>query len=258
MTHNKPLNIPTKASSAFIAHCFGLGSQPIDMHKQNAKITDVTAKLQPETVSECNLWLPYAAECYELSKNIRDYVLVPVPTINTEMPNTNGDSVSLPEFLRFNPTLGMQSFKTFRGKPTHLEHSNKDIRKAKGVILDVYLRKIKNFGNGKYYKLVMLLAYDRTKDPILANAILSGVSNSYSVGYYYTSYSCPICKRRVGQDGTNTACRHINGKKPTYLDNDGRLVYRMCHNITGFECSSVEDPAFKIAVSDEVLDPRSY
>ncbi len=36
-------------------------------------------------MAECNLWLPFAAKKYNLSTDIRDYVLVPVPVLYSEI-----------------------------------------------------------------------------------------------------------------------------------------------------------------------------
>ena len=207
--------------------------------------------------SECNLWLPAAAKEYQISPRLEDYVLVTVPAMIVGLPNTNGDSVSLSEFLRFQPENGMQTFKTFRGKPTYVEHDNQVITKAKGVILDVYLRPVKKFGNGKYWKLVMLTAWDRTKDPQLVKSILSGEDNAYSIGFYYRSFECSICGHLCGGKHTQAPCKHTRLNQPTYREGN-RLGYRKCSEVVGFECSSVGSPAFLSAVSDNLMDARSY
>src|ERR1019366_2903109 len=236
----------------FKAESFGFGQTAVQLNKY--QVDDVSHKFGGGNV-EANLWLPAAAREYHISPKIEDYVLVPVPAMWTSIPNTNGDSVTLQEFLRFNPEMGMQSFKTFRGKPTFLEHDNKDYTKAKGVILDVFLRPIKKFGNGKFYKLVMLLAYDRTKDPMLVNTILNGENNAYSVGFYYKAYTCSICNKTVGSGPRDQPCSHTLPRKGTYRQNDGRLVYRHCHDVVGFECSSVVNPAYVTAISPILMDP---
>ena len=241
----------------FISTSFGMGDNAIELNKY--KVDDVVQKLSGDSAHriEANSWLPFAAHEYNLSTDIRDFVLVPVPVLNSELPNTNGDSVTLADLLRFDTEMGMQAYKTFRGKPCHLEHDNRDPAKAKGVILDVFLRPIKQFGNGKYYKVIELMAYDRSKDPLLVNSILSGENNAYSVGFYYKSYTCSICSKTVGQTkfGTTSACEHTMLRKKPYQMQDGRLAYRQCHDIRGFETSVVADPAFKIAIGPHVMNP---
>lgn len=238
-------------SQSFISQAFGLGESPVELYKKDA--VEVVTQLGGSNI-EANMWLPAAAKKYKLSTDINDYVLVPVPVMFTDIPNTNGDSVTIQEFLDFNPYMGMQAFKTFRGKPCHLEHDNQDITKAKGVILDVFLRPIRKFGKGRYAKLVELMAYDRTKDPLLVNSILSGENNAYSVGFNFTSYSCSICGTKVGQGSMNTPCEHTFPRRPTYKDALGRLVYRQCQNIVGFETSVVANPAYISAIGPHVMN----
>lgn len=209
-----------------------------------------------ESVADCNTWLPWAAKEYNLSQDIRDYVLTPVPTFFSDIPNTNGDSVTIAELLKFNPESGQQGYKTFKGKPCFTEHDNGDWTRAQGIILDVFLRKIRGYGNGRFWKVVMLLAYDRTNCPELCENILAGVENAYSVGFRFKGYTCSICGHTLRQGGNMTPCSHTKPRQPTYKQPDGKLVYRQCHDITGFECSSVANPAFVSAIGTKVFDPR--
>lgn len=240
-------------SKEFICQAFGIGEPAVELYK-NPEEAAQRAGMSSERTIEASLWLPYAAKEYNLSSDIRDYVLVPVPVMITQLPNTNGDSVTLKEFLRFDPALGQQAFKTFRGKPCHLEHANQVIRDAKGVILDVFLRPMPKFGGGLYYKLVELMAYDRTKDPLLVNSILSGENNAYSVGFYFKSYTCSICGAKVGKGLSGTPCAHTAPRKPTYMDDQGRLVYRQCESIEGFETSVVANPSYCSAIGPHVMN----
>ncbi len=244
----------------FVSHSFGLGGSPIEMFQDapapnEIKLTgDVSGTGYAERTSECNTWLPYAAKEYEISSDIRDYVLVPTVGLISGIPNTNGDSVVLKELLRFNPEHGKMAYKTLVGKPTFYEHDNQNIKAAKGIILDAFLRPLKRFGNNKYYKLVILTAYDKTKDPMLVNSVLNGENNAYSVGYYFKSYACSICGATVGQEG-GQPCSHTFPRKPTYKLTDGRLVYRECSNIVFFENSIVGSPAYVSNVSNILMQP---
>lgn len=246
----------------FISQSFTFGN-PVEMHglvnkgqKEFTLNEKVSGSGFVERISECNFWLPYAAEHYNISPDIRDYVLVPLPTINSGLPNTNGDSLSLNQMLRFDPQHGQQMYKTFRGKPTFLEH-NHIWNDSKGVILDCYLRPIRGFGKGKHYKMVQLAAFDRSKDPGLANSILDGSNNAYSVGFSYKRYSCAVCGHTVGAGASSVACSHTRHMQPTYKDNSNRLVFRKCEEAIGIELSSVKNPAFAICVGPTVMDPRS-
>lgn len=232
-----------------------------DVHKQGGVVGQdlqlpaaFTGTGASERVSDANIWLPHAAEVYNLSRRIQDYVLVPVVGLFSSLPNTNGDSVSLNELLRFNPFHGQQSYKIWKGQPTFTEHDNQDYLKSKGVILDVFLRPLKRFGAGKYYKLVMLHAFDRTKDPLLVNRILNREINSYSVGFYFKAYKCSVCGFHATEK-TKGFCEHTKPRQVTYQHNSGFLSYRSCFDIKPFESSSVEVPAFVTAISDNVMDP---
>ena len=247
----------------FQSKSFGLSDllpYSLEREKKNSKEIILPEQVSgtgvSERISDCNYWLPYAAEHYCLSRDIRDYVLVPIPAIFSDLPNTNGDGLSLKQMLRFDPEFGMQMYKTFKGKPTHVEHQNKDITQAKGVILDSFLRPVPF--NRKYYKIVLLLAYDRTKDSALAESILRNESNAYSVGFYYKSYSCSVCGTRVGRGINLSPCSHTQMGKPTYQQADGKIVYRKCEDGVGFECSSVTTPAFVSAIGPTVYDARNF
>lgn len=240
-------------SESFIAQAFGLGGTPVELYKDPESAAQ-SLGMSREGTAECNLWLPAAAKKYKLSPNIRDYILVPVPVMFSDIPNTNGDSVTIKEFLEFDTDMGMQAFKTFRGQPCHREHANKVIEDAKGVILDVFLRPVKRFGNARYYKLVELMAYDRTKDPLLVNSILNGDENAYSVGFYFKSFRCSICGAIHGQGLNSKPCNHTQPRRPTYKQADGRLAYRQCRQIKGFETSVVGNPSYIAAIQKGFID----
>lgn len=234
----------------FVSESFySRGGPGIELSKN--KIEDVNAKLAPMgNFIDAHAWLPAAAEQYKISPNLRDYVITPVPAYIADIPNTNGEAPPLEDLLRFDPEYGKQIYKTAIGQPTHEEHDNRDITKAKGVILDTYLKRVSGFGN--FYKATMLLAYDRTKDPQLVESILRGDVRTYSVGYYYGSYTCSICGHVAS--AKSPECAHTGRGQRTRMLPEGRLAYRRCHVKRFFECSSVSNPAFIMAQSDVVID----
>src|SRR3972149_9827375 len=132
-----------------------------------------------KTKLEVETYLPFAAKPYQISADIRDYIIVPVVTIPADLPNRNEVAFPLKELVKFQPEYGMPTYLTFRGKPVHHEHDNQDITKAHGIILDSYLRKFKSPGsNTDVWKLVELLAIDRTKYQDVAQSVLSGENNN--------------------------------------------------------------------------------
>ena len=244
-------------SESFDVSDMGLvGMNAIDLHKEDvsrdAKSIRVDgSRFGIQTGSfnlDINVWLPKAAEIYGTSRDIRDYIIVPVPVNITELPNTNGDAFSLNEWLSFNPDQGRLAYQTFIGKPTFIEHNNKDVRQAQGIIFDSNLSKLKNF-RGNHARLTLLLSFDRTRCPERCDRILSGELNTYSKGTTYRAYKCSICGQIVTPKNRNF-CSHTAFNRPTYLDGrTGRLAYRDCKVLTGFECSSVGDPAFACAAT---------
>lgn len=230
--------------------------KPIDLHKEKASRKSKSLAIQGNRLGmsdslslDFNVWLPKAAEVYNISKDIRDYILVPVPVNISEIPNTNGDSFSLREWTTFNPNQGDLAFRTFKGKPTYVEHQENTVfDKARGVIVDNHLSPLRGF-RGNHAKLTLLLAFDKTKDPLRCDRILKGELNTYSKGTTYKAYACSVCGRIVTPKLKNF-CEHTDFKRPTRLDfRTGKLVYRDCIGLTGFECSSVDDPAFACAAS---------
>lgn len=200
---------------------------------------------------DAHTWLPLCAPIYEISANLNDYVIVPVVTVISDLPNTNGDSIELAEMMAFNAEHGMPFYKTFKGKPVQLEHDNKVLNRARGVILDSYISPLTGFG-GKRGKIVQLLAIDKTKDRETARKVLSGDINTYSIGARFTEYQCSVTGR-IYKPGM-PAGQFTQPGVPTYMREDGQLVFRSLKGLCGFETSIVGTPAYTCAVSDDLID----
>lgn len=193
--------------------------------------------------------LPFMAPHYHISPDYKDYVLVPVIVMPSDIPNRNSCAFPLAELIRFNPERGQQAYQTWKGKPVHYEHENKDITKAHGVIVDAMMRRLNGYGNGKIWKVLLLLAIDRSKYPGVANRVLAGEINSYSMGAWVERYDCSYCGEEVGK-----TCPHINPSQPAKMGLlNGKLVFRNAINIEGFETSIVGSPAFMSAISDTLM-----
>lgn len=221
---------------------------PIDAHAQ--RITNRDIKTFATAITEgqgdsidAYFWLPLAAEQYDVSKDLRDYVIVPnVPIILSDVPNTNGVAFSKEQLLKFNVKQGRVAFQTFKGKPCFVEHANHDHTKACGVILDCYVSRIGTHGSG-LIKVVELLAFDRNKNPEIAKGILERRRNCYSMGAYFDGFTM--------SDGSPATQARL--KEPLSVNARDELVYKMVQNIEGFETSSVENPAYAAATNDTVL-----
>lgn len=224
--------------------------KPLDAHKEKFKANmEIASSISGESGHrlDADSWLPEAAKHYCLSKDIKDYVIIPVPAIMSDIPNTNGVAMPRNELLAFRPDSGRTSYKTWKGKPCFREHANQDITQAKGVILDTYVSPVRGYGKG-LVKVMMLAAYDRSKDPVLTQSILTGQDNAYSMGAYFEGYKCSVCGSDKGR------CKHTDSRSPLKLDPVSKtLAYRNIYGIEGFELSSVENPAYIVAVSDILL-----
>ncbi len=196
---------------------------------------------------EFSSWLPQAAVPYNISPNIDDYILVPVITIPTGLPNRNGVAFPLKQLVKFDPEQGQCAYKTFRGKPVFYEHNNNTIELAYGVIADAFLKPMLKYGQGKIWKLLELLAIDRNKYPTIVQAVLSREINSYSMGAYVDGYTCSICDSELGK------CSHLHKGAPVdFYDLNGYLAFRNVYGITGFETSIVSSPAYVSAINDQI------
>src|SRR5690606_3251799 len=221
-----------------IATAFSVGYAPTEMHGVvKNSYGSVNLKVDGETqLLEAIIWLPRAAEFYGLSKDINDYVMVPVPALITDVPNTNGDSASLRELLAWNHEQGRQTYKTWEGRPMYVEHQHKP-EWIRGLILSTYVRPVRRFKNT--HKVVMLAALDRTRDPARIARVLSAELNTYSMGMYYESFVCSVSSKRAGGN-FGKPCAHAHPGRPPFILPTGRLVYRSCEGITGFERSLLE------------------
>lgn len=140
------------------------------------------------------------------------------------------------------------------------EHDNEDPTKAIGVILDTSFQKVKGYGGGKVWKVMGLLAIDKTKNPEIARKVLEGKINTYSMGALVDYFTCSYCGAECSDRYT---CSHIRSTKAVnwnkYRDFDGstHIAFLNAHGIQPIEVSVVADPAWAPALSDQVFDPFS-
>lgn len=195
-------------------------------------------------------WLARASEVYQISPNIKDYVVVPVGIITANIPNRNSQCFNLKALTDFSPEHGCLRYKTFIGKPTHINHQADIIENAKGVNLDASIIFVENYGVAK---IMILSAFCRQKDPALANAILKGKRKSYSMGAIATTFECSICGGVLGPAIVRT-CK-CYGTDYTQLNTLGSIKHGKIHYHSAVdpqfvENSSVDDPADFTAVAE--------
>ena len=185
-------------------------------------------------------WLPAAAESYHISADISDYVIVPVPIVTSDVPNRNLQAFPNGEITYFDPIHGTFVYNTFKGKPTHIDHRNEDPTQAKGVIFSSYYTYVPRYRTGK---IITLCGFDRSKDRRLANSIISGERDSYSMGAFVTTFVCSICHTPYSKEGPKACPHQLDPQAPTAQVINGKLNYMNCRSVCFFETSSVGSPA---------------
>ena len=186
-------------------------------------------------------WLKGASETYQISSDIKDFLITEVPIVTVDFPNRNGHAFSYDELTYFDPRFGQFIYKTFIGKPAYSDHNNKSFPDAKGVHFDSSLR---YFPGWDVWKIYVLLGYDRTKDSALARQIEKGQRRSYSMGAWVSYFLSSINGQLA--NGTQSL------KYPTGTVYNGKLAYSLCSGIEFFETSSVVGPADVCAESHQL------
>ena len=215
----------------------------------------------PEILNQLDwqTWLPFAAKTYCISANPADYILKPMLLMPSDIPNRNGIGFPIGELVRFlPPPMNRQVYRSWVGTPIHIEHDNADCTKAIGVVIDTALRQIRGYGDDKHWKVMGLLAIDKTKDPVMAQKVLTGEINTGSMGALANAFTCAVCgKPATKNQFTNcahiTTTDHVNWQMVDHLGKK-HLAYLNAHELGGIEYSLVQDPAWVAALSDENLN----
>lgn len=205
-------------------------------------------------------WLPFAAKTYCISPHIESYVVIPSPICPAILPNRNGIAFPLQELIRYQPPpIARQVYKAWAGCPVHLEHDNEDHTKAYGVVLDAMMTKILGYGNNQYWKVMGLSAVDKDKYPEIAQELLDGTIQTFSMGALADTFSCSVCGAEVhGKKEKYRNCPHVthSGDVNFSLVNyqgQRRLAFLNAHGLSPIEYSIVRDPAWVVASSDQIL-----
>lgn len=188
--------------------------------------------------------LRQAAEFYDLSKDINDYFLTGVPIIWSDLPNRNGIAFSLEDLIAWNKKKGCMAYEGWKGQAVRVEHDWNG--PAIGLIPDVAIKKLTGFAGGNLWKVITLLAIDRTKNKDIASKIERNELNSYSMGCLVGRFTCSVC----GSD--EKGCDHL-GEGVNFHEHRGVIAFRNAHEIDAEEVSSVGDPAYGLALSDKII-----
>lgn len=205
---------------------------------------------------EVQSWLPFISKKYNISANIKDYFFIPVIILPTDLPNRKNVAFPLSSVTEFLTYRGMPAYKTWKGMPVQIDHINTDPTKGIGVVIDTELVKFEN-SSEDFYKVMALLAIDRTKNPDIARAIEIGKRKYFSMGALIGSYECSICGMRSKPKSIDTDCGHVSRNKVNlYRQKDGSLKvgHYLAHDINGFEISTVAFPAWASAETLGIID----
>lgn len=188
-----------------------------------------------------------ASEAYQISPNVDDYIMVPLPIVTSDIPNRNLQGFSKEELFFFEPQYGQMVYETFRGKCTFADHKNDNPLESKGIITDVSAQFIPKYD---VWKILIFTLWDRSKDTRLAQDIIDRKKNGYSMGAMVNNFVCSVCGKIDSMN--NKSCEHMQ-KKGEIWGRERRLASQLCVGTTFFECSNVGDtPADATAFSQEV------
>lgn len=214
--------------------------------------------------------LDTVADTYRISRDPRDYLLIPCRACSADRPNENMDGWKREELLRFDPKIGRRVYSTFNMKPHYVNHNSANFSLSRGVILDSHfndqnpasdlIKRAVFDATGKDVTqdefIETLIAADITKDPHLAAAYKNGAVDRFSMGCDVSDTECSVC----GRIATNTLqfCDHVRGKhsRRAYPLDGGkgeRKASEWCRGTIFAELSAVDDPADKDASIQEGL-----
>jgi len=207
--------------------------------KRAAQNDDMTTREDEAVKETLNIlskdMLEAVAKIYDISPNINDYIF-PVPrAVTADEPNNNGDCFCHDELTRFSPTHRCMVFQTFRNDPLHIEHAASNPKTARGYLPDAHY--VTDVQDDKH--VLTVVAMDTTKDSPLAEGLLSGDVDSFSMGCICDAVRCSYCNKTAKSD--RDLCDHLKWYKMSKLD--GQLVYEDCLGVEYQELSVVGNPA---------------
>lgn len=206
-----------------------LANQSEDISREEEDVVKKTLNILSKDV------LRAVSKVYNISDNIDDYIF-PVPrAVTADVPNNNGDNFPHLELTRFSPTHRCMVYETFKNDPLHVEHAADNPKTARGYLPDAHY--VASDESDKH--VLTVVAMDTTKDAPLAEGLLSGEIDSFSMGCICDSVRCSICNKVAHSD--RDLCDHLRWYKMSKVD--GKLVYEDCLGVEYQELSVVGNPA---------------
>lgn len=165
--------------------------------------------------------LSRVAETYAINADPASYFFEAIRANTTNAPNENNDAFHQSELLRFDVKLGMPVYRTYAGKPHHLNHRTENPKAARGVIIDAHYNsdspalehcpgcqirtaeRVNRDETGLHCKkcgtlvrdefVEILVGIDTTKDPLFAEGVRKGTLKAGSMGCNCLSTTCNVC-----------------------------------------------------------------
>jgi hypothetical protein len=179
--------------------------------------------------------LKAVSRVYNISDNINDYIF-PVPrAVTADVPNNNGDNFQHDELTRFSTRHRCMVFQTFHNDPLQVEHCADNPKTARGYLPDVHYVT----ANAEDKHVLTVVAMDTRKDPPLAEGLLSGEVDSFSMGCICDQVKCSNCGHVANSD--KDLCDCLRWYKMSKVN--GKLVYEDCLGVEYQELSVVGNPA---------------
>lgn len=241
---------------------FKIGSVPIlSVYQSNGKFSKCSQRNLDEDKAEeiavkraVNLiskdTLNAVSRVYNLSDNIDNYIFLVARAVTADVPNSNGDMFGSPELTRFSQKHRCQVYQTFRNDPLHVEHAADDPKTARGFLPDAYYVKIPD----EQYVLTAV-AVDTKKDSPLAEGILSGDINKFSMGCMCDSVQCSYSECGKIATSDHEMCDHLRWHKMSRIN--GELIFEKCLGVEYSELSVVGDPADITAQTQLILHKQA-
>lgn len=188
-----------------------------------------------------------ASGLYQLSPNPSDYGFLSAFAVRADVPNKNGDAISKEELLRFRPHRRARTFETFILSPLHVNHFSSDPKLARGFIIDSVL----NTWDEPFTFVEVVIAVDKTKDRILADSLLTGKINKFSMGSLVEMLECSLsfCRKRAMKE--EELCEHLKTSRMQKIN--GELCFEWNIGVDYEELSVVENPAEVMATTTRIL-----
>jgi hypothetical protein len=201
-----------------------------------------------EMLTDAKQLLASAHDYYDISRDLKDYILVPTIIIPTSIPNKNCVAFSSKELMRFNGLGKRMAYQLWKGSGTYQEHANSNPLEAKGINFDCVMKPMRHV-QGDLWKVITLSGFDRTKDAKLSNAIATKENTGYSMGTLVSDYRASCCGAMLSDGG----CEHITYGKPEFKIIDGKLAKFDAMDILPIEVSAVNNPAYLSAINPDYL-----